>query len=173
MTKRELRLLFLAIFVGFLAALDFAWTFYQKNFGADSHIGQSQEARAKAAIARILPQTVVSPQAFSILENAATPIAVDPLAREFVAHDAVIEHMRAPLLNYMGHIDTGSDMIAIINGNEYHVGDTVEGTDEEVVAISTLTVTLVHNKTGHERELVLPDEIAVLLERSKASRRAP
>lgn len=58
-------------------------------------------------------------------------------------------------LKYQGYVKTGNRAYAIINGNEYSAGDTIEALQAVIKHITPLTVVLIEK---HNRKIILPLE---------------
>lgn len=163
MTPREKKLMLAVIGVSIFAAADFLYTSLTDTEGAAS--GRSELQEAKTVIASVGTQLVspsIKMDESRVLELANAPYEKDVLATPKADATVFQAGDQLPFLSCSGFIMTGKKYIAIINSQEYVVGDTIVETGEHIIKIDETGVVVELPSTGARRRLLYSDNDVAL-----------
>lgn len=163
MTPREKKLMLAVIGVSIFAVADFIYSSLTDTDGATS--GKSELQEAKTVIASVGAQLVapsIKMDESRVLELANAPYEKDVLATPKADATVFQAGDQLPFLSCSGFVLVGKKYIAIINSQEYVVGDTIVETGERVIKIDETGVVLELPSTGARRRLLYSDNDVAL-----------
>ena len=154
-----------------LAVLYAAYDFLSKGRKGTAAVETGKKAEELGVLVKDITATLTkdapSPAAAHMIKQAETPWLRDPFYEKIEAREASVTREMAQAsalaavkgkILYTGYLDTGRKKIAIINGNEYVAGDTLDVDGYVLKNIDPTRITLYNKITNLTIEIPLQDE---------------
>ena len=134
MTQREK---ILSVLVG-IAVLGAGFNYAYKSFAQPDDLVKKSRVDHKTLMTTVqasLREGDSTRRERRVLEAATSPWARDPLRKNQLSPNDTSSKSQSPLPKYFGYINTGSKIIAIIDGNDYRSGEFIPGGVFQVLKI--------------------------------------